>query len=149
VVFHPPHEPAKSYVKRLVGVPGDTLEMKDKVLFRNGAPIDEPYVRYLDHGGDAIHPDMGWQSRHLIAKPGRRYRPTRDNWGPIAIPTDRFFVLGDNRDNSEDSRYWGFVSREAIRGRPWFVYYSFDAAIAGRMPWLRHMRWDRIGERIR
>ncbi len=149
VVFTPPHEPTKNYVKRVVGEPGDTLEMHDKVLFRNGRPIEEPYARHLDTEGDAVHPDMRWQSNHLIASTGRAYRPTRDNWGPIVVPDHDYFVLGDNRDNSEDSRYWGFVPREAIHGRPWLVYYSFDADHTGRLPWLRHVRWARIGERIR
>lgn len=149
VVFNPPHEPAKNYVKRLVGIPGDTLEMHDKRLFINGTPFREPYARYEDRGGDAVHPDMRWQSNHLIAGPSQTYHPTRDNWGPIVIPDDRFFVLGDNRDNSEDSRYWGFVPRESIRGRPWLVYYSFDPARSSRLPWLGSVRWDRIGNAIR
>ena len=77
------------------------------------------------------------------------YRPTRDNWGPIVVPEHAFFVLGDNRDNSEDSRYWGFVDRSAVRGRPWFVYYSFDVGEDAAVPWLREVRWSRIGEAIR
>ena len=123
--------------------------MKDKRLFVNGAPVNEPYARYIDRMGDAVHPDMRWQSNHLLAGPARSYHPTRDNWGPIVVPPDDYFVLGDNRDNSEDSRYWGFVPREAIRGRPWFVYYSYDPDGPGRAPWLRDIRWGRIGERIR
>lgn len=148
VVFIPPHEPTKNYVKRLIGVPGDTLEMRDKVLFLNGRPLEEPYARYLDRGGDAMHPNMRWQSNHLIASVARAYHPTRDNWGPLVVPRDRFFVLGDNRDNSEDSRYWGFVPRDAIRGRPWFVYYSFASSPGEGMPWVRSVRWARIGDPI-
>ena len=149
IVFIPPMDPTKNYVKRLVGVPGDTLQMKDKRLFVNGSPVNEPYARYIDRMGDAVHPDMRWQSNHLLAGPARSYHPTRDNWGPIVVPPDDYFVLGDNRDNSEDSRYWGFVPREAIRGRPWFVYYSYDPDGPGRAPWLSDIRWGRIGERIR
>ena len=136
-MFHPPHEPDKNYVKRVVGVASDTLEMRDKRLYLNGAPVHEPYARYLDGRGDAVHPDMEWQSHHLIASELREYHPTRDNWGPIVVPEERYFVLGDNRDNSEDSRYWGFVSRDEIRGRPWFVYYSFERTTDEVLPWLR------------
>ena len=149
VVFNPPHEPGKNYVKRLVGMPGDTLEMRDKTVMVNGRPLQEPYARYIDRQGDAVHPDMSWQSNHLIAGPGKEYHPTRDNWGPIVVPDHAFFVLGDNRDNSEDSRYWGFVPRESIRGRPWFVYYSFDPRGAESAPWVAAVRWGRIGEPIR
>lgn len=149
VVFTPPHEPGRNYVKRLVGEPGDTLEMRNKALLVNGGSVDEPYARFDDRGGDAVHPDMRWQSSHLIADPRPTYRPTRDNWGPIVVPEDQFFMLGDNRDNSEDSRYWGFVPRSAISGKPWMVYYSFDPASPARARWLRSVRWGRIGERIR
>ena len=149
VVFNPPHDPAKNYVKRLVGMPGDTLEMRNKVVLVNGAPLEEPYARYIDRQGDAVHPDMSWQSNHLIAGPGREYHPTRDNWGPIVIPSHGYFVLGDNRDNSEDSRYWGFVPRESIRGQPWVVYYSFDPRASDSLSWARFVRWDRIGQAIR
>jgi len=145
VVFHPPHEPDKNYVKRVVGVAYDTLQMRDKRLYLNGAPVDEPYVRYADRRGDAVHPDMEWQSHHLIASEPQEYQPTRDNWGPIVVPEERYFVLGDNRDNSEDSRYWGFVSRNEIRGRPWIVYYSFERTTDGVLPWLSTVRWARIG----
>lgn len=149
VVFHPPHEPRKNYVKRVVGVPGDTLEMRDKQVFLNGHEYEEPYARYLDRQGDAVHPDMNWQSNHLIAGPTPEYHPTRDNWGPIVVPPGQYFVLGDNRDNSEDSRYWGFVRRASIRGRPWFVYYSFEPVRETGVPWLSDVRWGRIGSPIR
>lgn len=148
VVFHPPHDPDKNYVKRIIGLPGDTLRMTDKRLFRNGERIDEPYARYVDRRGDAAHPDMRWQSHHLIASTRRRYEPTRDNWGPIVVPQERYFVLGDNRDNSEDSRYWGFVARDRIRGKPWRVYYSFEATSESRLAWLQSVRWNRLGAAI-
>jgi len=150
VVFHPPHDPAKHYVKRLVGVPGDTLQMQEKRLIVNGRPADEPYVRHQDPDGDAVHPGMAWQGSYVGERtPSGRYRPSRDNWGPLVVPDEQFFVLGDNRDNSEDSRYWGFVTRDDIKGRPWRVYYSSDPAQAGMMSWFRDVRWDRIGGLIR
>lgn len=150
VVFHPPHEPEKNYVKRVVGLPLDTLEMRDKRLYLNGTPVYEPYAQHVDGRGDAVHPDMEWQSYHLIASPRRGYHPTRDNWGPIVIPEDRLFVLGDNRDNSEDSRYWGFVSRDQVRGRPWMVYYSSNRArVEEEANWVDRVRWARLGTVIR
>ncbi|MEX0856401.1 MAG: signal peptidase I [Gemmatimonadota bacterium] len=146
VVFHPPHDPAKHYVKRLLGLPGDTLQMREKLLLVNGSPVEEPYVRHQDPTGDAVHPGMVWQmpfvQEHAVPS---RYRPSRDNWGPLVVPEDHFFVLGDNRDNSEDSRYWGFISRESIKGRPWRVYYSADQDHSGVLSWFRDVRWDRIG----
>jgi signal peptidase I len=148
VVFTPPHEPRKNYVKRLVGLPGDTLEMREKSLVINGLTLDEPYARYIDLRGDARHPNMRWQASHLIAGPGD-YHPSRDTWGPLVVPRGSYFVLGDNRDNSEDSRYWGFVPRESIRGRPWFVYYSFDPNSEDGPPWVRAVRWARVGHLIR
>jgi signal peptidase I len=148
VVFHPPHEPDRNYVKRVVGVANDTLEMRDKRLYRNGALVDEPWARHDDDRGDSVHPDMRWQSGYLIASHRPKYQPTRDNWGPIVVPPGRFFVLGDNRDNSEDSRYWGFVDREEIRGQPWRVYYSLAPSLGAPRSWFERVRWDRLGSSI-
>jgi signal peptidase I len=147
IVFNPPHDPSKNYVKRVVGGGGDTLEMRRKVLYRNGIPIDEPYAAFEDRGGsDPTHPDMSWQVDYLVGlRAFGRYRPSRDNWGPLLVPETKLFVLGDNRDNSEDSRYWGFVDREAVRGRPWFVYYSFNPDGSPHAAWMNSVRWDRIG----
>ncbi|MDH5590842.1 MAG: signal peptidase I [Gemmatimonadota bacterium] len=149
VVFTPPHDPSKHYVKRLVGIPGDTLEMRDKVLYRNGFEVREPYVQHRDRRRDTVHPDMRWQSNHLVASTRHRYQPTRDNWGPLVVPHGQFFVLGDNRDNSEDSRYWGFVPRGALTGRPWIVYFSYDSKGRGPVGWWQGVRWSRMGHAIR
>jgi signal peptidase I len=151
VVFIPPHDPTKNYVKRLIGMGGDTLEMRDKVLYLNGRPQVELYARHLDPLTDPEDPRMMWQAEYLTGRPRgwRGYRPTRDNWGPIVVPEGRFFALGDNRDNSEDSRYWGFLDKTAIKGRPIFVYYSFEKDIAQPFSWATAVRWSRIGEMIR
>jgi signal peptidase I len=148
VVFSPPHDPTKNYVKRLVGVPGDTLAMRDKVLFRNGEPLSEEYVRYAD-ALDSHTNEMYWQLDYLLDPSERiRYRPTRDNWGPLVVPEGQYFMLGDNRDDSEDSRYWGFVDGSSIKGKPLIVYYSFNPRALDQIPWLTEIRWDRIGGAI-
>lgn len=150
VVFLPPHDPTKNYVKRIVGLPGDTLEMRDKVLYLNGVPRPEPYARYVDRFGDPTDARMQWQVEHLLpdAEPAY-YEPTRDTWGPLVVPPGKYFALGDNRDNSEDSRYWGFLDAADIRGRPMFVYYSFVRNPLQPFSWLTHVRWSRIGDVIR
>lgn len=149
VVFIPPDNPDKNYVKRLVGIGGDTLAMRNKVLIRNGHPVREPYVIHTDSADDIFVPSMLWQKTALA--PGvdpDTYHPTRDNWGPIVVPPGKYFFLGDNRDDSEDSRYWGFVDRSAVRGQPMFVYYSFDPSTVQPFPWLTDIRWGRIGSTI-
>ncbi|HEX8692163.1 MAG TPA: signal peptidase I [Longimicrobium sp.] len=150
VVFLPPHDPHRNYVKRIVGVGGDTLEMKDKVLYLNGVRQVEPYVRHTDPLTDPPHEEMFWQVEYLVERPRHwsDYRPTRDNWGPLVVPTGKFFALGDNRDNSEDSRFWGFLSADAVKGRPMFVYYSFEKDISNPLSWITDVRWSRIGELI-
>jgi signal peptidase I len=145
LVFNPPHDLERNYVKRLIGLPRDTLEMRDKQLYVNGELLYEPYIRHEEGVRDLVHPDMRWQRSHLVASKGHKYRPTRDTWGPLVVPSGRYFVLGDNRENSEDSRYWGFVERDQIRGQPWLVYYSFVPSSAVNFPSLRRVRWARLG----
>lgn len=151
VVFLPPHDPTKNYVKRLVGIPGDTLEMRDKVLYVNGEPQTEPYIRHVDRFSEPTDTRMLWQREFLLEgkRDWRGYDPTRDSWGPLLVPDGKYFALGDNRDNSEDSRYWGFLDAESIRGRPMFVYYSFARNPLEPFAWLTEVRWKRIGEAIR
>jgi len=148
LVFDPPHEEDLKLVKRLMGLPGDTIEMREKVFYVNGEPLDEPYVRHLDSRDDS-HPWMDWQKDYLAD--GTRagsYRPTRDNWGPLVVPPGRYFMLGDNRDTSLDSRYWGFLERWRLEGRAVFVYFSYNKDSLRPFPWIREVRWDRIGHRI-
>jgi signal peptidase I len=150
IVFLPPHDPSKNYVKRLVGLPGDTLEMRDKVLYLDGEPQAEPYARHIDPFSDPIDPRMSWQLEYTPAgaPPGRSLQPSRDNWGPVVVPEGKYFALGDNRDNSEDSRYWGFVDAGAVKGRPMFIYYSFHRDLTP-FAWATGIRWQRIGDMIR
>jgi len=147
VVFTPPHDAGKHYVKRLIGLPGDTVEMNHHTVRVNGGRIDEPYARYS--GRADVHPPGSlWQCRHTVLRRGDWCHPSRDSWGPIVVPSDRYLVLGDNRDDSEDSRYWGFVPRSAIRGRPLLVYFSFDPGRDRMAIAPLRIRWDRIGHAI-
>ncbi len=150
LVFDPAHEERMKLVKRLVGMPGDTLAMREKQLFLNGEAQDEPWVRYDDPTGDDEHPWMSWQSDHLLDPAGAaEYEPTRDNWGPLVVPEDHYFFLGDNRDFSLDSRYWGLIERWRIEGRARFLYYSYDQESPTAFRFLREVRWNRIGRAIR
>jgi len=144
VVFSPPHDESQNFVKRLVGEPGDTVSMRHRTVFVNGVAVTEPYVRYTETR-DLRVPAMDWQCRFRAS--AGACQPSRDVWGPVVVPPGRFLVLGDNRDDSEDSRYWGFVDRDAIKGRPMLVYYSFDPA-AGRVPWMTGIRWSRLGSSL-
>ncbi len=146
VVFDSPIEPGTNVVKRIVGMPGDTLSMVDNRLRVNGEVVAEPHAQRTDPATDPEHPQMrDWQIRYLVG--GRNpdsYRPTLKNWGPIRVPRDSFFVMGDNRDKSYDSRYWGFLGRDRIDGRPLFIYYSFDRSGVLPLPFLTAIRWRRI-----
>jgi signal peptidase I len=118
IVFRFPEDPSKDFIKRVAGLPGDTVEVRGQTLYRNGEPVDEPYL--------TLHPG-----------------PTRKNFGPQTVPEDHYFVLGDNRFNSHDSRFWGFVPRSQIKGKAWRIYWSASPG------WfLSDIRWDRIGSAI-
>lgn len=150
VVFEFPLDRSKNYVKRVVGLPGDTVSMRDGQLYVNGIRQEEDYVQHTQPGGDYHDPQFDWQSDYLAASVDRAsYHPTRDDWGPIIVPEGQYFVMGDNRDNSQDSRYWGFVDRSLIKGRPLFIYYSFDRSKLRPLPWLTEVRWERVGNLVR
>jgi signal peptidase I len=150
LVFDPPHEEDMKLVKRVMGLPGDTLEMREKVLYVNGVPREEPYVKHTFDLADDPNPMMAWQRDHLLPREGNGgYTPTRDNWGPIVIPPDNYFMLGDNRDTSLDSRYWGLLEAWRLEGKAVLVYFSYNKESFRPFPWLREIRWGRIGDRIR
>ncbi|MDY0374957.1 MAG: signal peptidase I [Desulfobacterium sp.] len=125
VVFKYPEDPKKDFIKRVIGVAGDTIEIKDKKLYVNGnLQEDEPYAIYKDP--------------KII--PG--HFTVRDNFGPITVPENSLFVMGDNRDNSHDSRFWGFVDLKAVRGKAFLIYWSWNREAFG-------VRWDRLGDVLR
>jgi signal peptidase I len=152
IVFQWPKDPTKNFVKRLVGVAGDTLWMRESDLYVNGVRQRENYVTHSEPESDPISEEFNWQKNFFVQTAEATplgTPPSRNNWGPIVVPKDEYFVLGDNRDNSLDSRYWEFVPDSLIRGRPMFVYYSYDPDSLDRMSWLTRIRWTRIGERVR
>lgn len=151
IVFEYPEDPTKNFVKRLVGVPGDTVEMRDGVLVRNTKPVRESYVEHTEPDMDPSPEDFRWQRNYLVRTADAAaagYHPSRNNWGPLVVPRGNYFVLGDNRDNSLDSRYWGFVADSLVKGRPFVIYYSYLPDSVDTFAWLTHIRWTRLGERI-
>ncbi len=151
IVFAYPKDPSLSYVKRVVGAPGDVVEMRIGQVYVNGRTLEEPYVQRQDPLHDVFDPKFNWQREYLLpptAEQRRGYHPTRDTWGPLRVPMDKYFVLGDNRDNSEDSRYWGFVDVSAVKGRPLVVYFSYERGTRDALPWLTDIRWSRLGSLI-
>jgi signal peptidase I len=115
VVFKSLEEPGKDLVKRVIGLPGDRLEIKKKQVYINDEPIPEGFKLHKD---SQVYEKNGYY----------RYDDSiRDNFGPVEIPPGQFFMMGDNRDESYDSRYWGFLPSDYIKGRPWVIYFSYDA----------------------
>lgn len=141
VLFSWADDPSVSFIKRIMGLPGDTLEMRAKLLIVNGARVNEPYVQVLgtEDGG---HEWMNWQVAYLAQRQDSTpYKPTRDTWGPIVIPPGMYFVLGDNREESLDSRYRGLIPSVSILGRPRRLYFSWEADRGS-------VRWNRIGRQL-
>jgi signal peptidase I len=113
VVFKYPDEPDRDFIKRVIGLPGDTVELRNKKVYINGKPLDEPYV-------------------HFLTPPSSEYQEVtsfdvRERFGPTTVPADQYFVMGDNRDNSQDSRYWGCLPRSYIKGKALVIYWSYES----------------------
>jgi signal peptidase I len=126
VVFHYPINPAQHFVKRVVGVPGDRVRLINKRVFVNGQPLDEPYVQYIAHDRQPYRDDFprtDIPGFGVNAKWWSEMRRLVEDH-QLIVPEDYYFVLGDNRDDSQDSRYWGFVPRQNIIGRPLLIYWS-------------------------
>jgi signal peptidase I len=148
LVFDSVEEEGLKVVKRLIGMPGDTLYMESGQLYRNGQPVTEPYAVHSDpsRSEDPIQRAKmrEWQLPHLVQRDSAKYQPDLQDWGPIVVPPDSFFMMGDNRDSSYDGRYWGFLPRENVRGRPLVVYFSYDPNSWRSIPFLTAVRWGRI-----
>ena len=144
VVFKYPEEPEKDYIKRVIGLPGDTIEVRERRVYINGNPLDEPYAIHRNPIGLNIE---------------------QDNYPPTRIPPGDLFCMGDNRDNSRDSRSWGFVPRDYVKGRAFMIWWSYDEdhdaylrtsftervqAIASKIAhFLTRTRWERTFQIIR
>ncbi len=123
VVFKYPEDETKDFIKRVIGTPGDVVEISNKTVYVNGRPLKEPYAIFQD--GDIL-------SRNLQA---------RDNFGPVSVPPGKYFMMGDNRDRSDDSRFWGFVDENKIIGKAFVIYWSWD----GPDHWVR---FNRVGHAV-
>ncbi|HEV3217485.1 MAG TPA: signal peptidase I [Vicinamibacterales bacterium] len=150
IVFKYPEDPERDFIKRVIGLPGETVELRNKRVFINGQQLAEPYVYFLEDP-PPIPQEMA-QSGELQSVSG----DPRVQYGPVTVPPGHYFVMGDNRDNSQDSRYWGFLPRENIKGRALVIYWSYDAGSdenAGTLPALVHMvtrtRWNRLLHQVR
>jgi signal peptidase I len=115
IVFKYPEDETKDFIKRIIALPGETIEIRDKAVYIDGQLLDEPYVRHTKH----------------------TMEPVRDNFGPYTVPEGRYFVMGDNREASHDSRWWGPVKREKIVGKALVIYWSWGS--------VTDVRLDRIG----
>ena len=136
--------PNLDVVKRMMGVPGDTLQMINDTLVRNGRRLEEPYALHLAEGAGENAPAILTQMRarqlpHYVGSDPQHYHPTPHSWGPLVVPRDSFWVMGDNRDLSWDSRYWGFLPRSHVEGRPLIIYMSV-ALDPFRIRWNRLLR---------
>jgi signal peptidase I len=141
-------------VKRLWGLPGDTVYMRNGTLSINGVAYPQgPEFAGNETHPDGTDPDFAWQRAFGLTNTrfgSAPAEPTHDNWGPLLVPRDHYFMLGDNRYQSKDGRYWGFVPRKNFRGRPLFVYYSYDPeAGLDYFRIITEIRWGRIGHWIR
>lgn len=123
IVFEFPKDPKKDFIKRVIGEPGDVIEIRNKKILINNKPIEENYGFYLD---PSVFPES--------------VRP-RDNFGPFTVPPQNYFVMGDNRDHSFDSRFWGTVDSSSVKGKAFIIYWSWDKENFG-------VRWKRIGRVI-
>lgn len=129
IVFRYPADITKDYVKRVIGVPGDHIRLKDGVLQLNGHPVAEPYVVHSRPGTyDEYRDNFPAGQSQILLYPGARQMLEQNQVnGEIVVPPGSYFAMGDNRENSEDSRYWGFVPRRNIMGKPVIIWWSFDA----------------------
>ena len=130
IVFKYPEEPERDFIKRVIGLPGDRLELRRKTIYINGQPLVEPYAHFTSPPSEA----------------GGATNDLREFYGPVTVPAKQYFMMGDNRDNSQDSRYWGFLPRDYVKGRALVIYWSYEAE-DGNV--LTGTRWKRLLHQVR
>jgi signal peptidase I len=144
VVFKFPQDPSKDYIKRVIGLPGDRVQIVNKKVSVNGQLVETPQAVFDD-------PTIIPRSQEVMG-------PPRDNFGPMVVPANSYFVMGDNRDHSYDSRFWGFVPMDAFKGKAIIIYFSWagpngesmpQAFLGGLKGFLSHLSWDSSDFRIR
>jgi len=153
IVFKYPEDPERDFIKRVIGLPGETVEVREKKVYVNGQALDEPYAHYL----------------LPVSTPSEFHEVTsfdvRERYEPVTVPADQYFVMGDNRDNSQDSRYWGFLRRDYVKGKALIIYWSYEAEredyqeeVAGAtirglasvfVHFFTRTRWERMFHQIR
>jgi signal peptidase I len=134
VVFKSPEQPDRDLIKRVIGLPGERIEMRRKHVYVDGQALNEPYVQFLEPpppDGAPEHPN-----------------DLRETYGPVTVPAGQYFMMGDNRDDSEDSRYWGFLPQDYIKGRAMFIYFSIADGMPGSGGFAG-IRWGRLLRRVR
>jgi signal peptidase I len=138
VAFTYPEDTHQTFVKRVIGLPGDRIHMENQQVYRNGSRLIEPYTQHIAAGPDTYRDDFPTQPEMLTTPKGRDMFAHHISHGDVVVPPDTLFVLGDNRDNSLDSRYWGFVPRDYVVGKPVVVYWSYDAPTEDLENWNAH-----------
>jgi signal peptidase I len=152
IVFKYPEEPERDFIKRVIGLPGERVELREKKVYINDRALDEPYVHFLQPPGQN-------SEFHEVTS-----FDVRERYGPVTVPPNHYFVMGDNRDNSQDSRYWGFLPRELVKGKALIIYWSYEsdredyvdesagATLKGLVSVFAHFftrtRWDRMFHQI-
>ena len=150
-MFKYPEDPERDFIKRVIGLPGETLEVRRKVVYVDGQALTEPYVHFLQPASAEGHEVTSFD--------------VRESYGPVTVPPGNYFVMGDNRDNSQDSRYWGFLPAHYVKGKALMVYWSYEAeredyreeglgaTVRSILSTVTHFftrtRWDRLFHQIR
>lgn len=142
IVFKYPEDPERDFIKRVIGLPRESVELRHKVVHVNGQPLTESYAHFLEPAGEGEVASFD----------------VRETYGPVTVPEDHYFVMGDNRDNSQDSRYWGFLPRSYVKGKALMVYWSFESETDPRsggsiftapLRLITGTRWSRLFHQIK